>query len=131
MWHLGGAATSPGARRCVGAPLSITTGTVEHRENMGGASPCPEPAVSQPLSLRNLGRFPKYLGNRSKKAKKNQELVEILIHPGASKLKEKSSFTNDNHQSYYLKKERLDELNFSKDQKLHKIFSEYENSFSS
>jgi len=65
------------------------------------------------------------------KAKKNQELVEILIHPGASKLKEKSSFTNDNQQSYYLKKERLDELNLSKDQKLHKIFSEYENSFSS
>ena len=65
------------------------------------------------------------------KAKKNQELVEILIHPGASKLKEKSIFTNDNQQSYYLKKERLDELNLSKDQKLHKIFNEYENSFSS
>jgi len=64
------------------------------------------------------------------KDKNKQELVEILIHPGASKLKEKSIFTSDNQQSYYLKKERLDELNLSKDPKLHKIFIEYENSFS-
>ena len=57
-------------------------------------------------------------------------MVEILIHPGNSSFKERSTFDKRGEQSYYLKKERISELNLSKDKKLHKIFSDYENSFS-
>ena len=59
---------------------------------------------------------------------KKSGLIEVLIHPGHSTMKEKYLWDIDQQHSYYLKKERFNELVLSKNKKLKKILY-YENTF--
>ena len=55
-------------------------------------------------------------------------LIEVLIHPGYSSTKEKDLWDTKQQHSYYIKKERHNELLLSKNKKLKKILY-YENTF--
>ena len=54
---------------------------------------------------------------------KNPGLIEILIHPGKSSLKEKKLWESHSQHLYYTKKERFNELVLSQNKKIRKIIS--------
>ncbi len=76
------------------------------------------------MSLNSIFKGVKNIFNNKKTG-----LIEILIHPGQSNLKEKKLWESNDQYLYYTRKERFNELLLSKNKKLKKILY-YENSIS-